>query len=432
MGRHGKILRLALPAIASNITIPLLGLCDTAVSGHLGNAEYLAAIAAGGMMINVVFWLCGFLRMGTTGLTAEAYGAANELKMSRVFSRAVAIALIIGALVTVFRHPLLRLLIWAMAPDAETVRLAGRYFDICILGAPAQLVTMALTGWFIGMQNTLWPMAVAVTVNVVNIAASLSAVYLLGMGFEGVAYGTLTANWLGVILASVAVWRFARSRRLWCGWGNLFKGGELRKFFTVSSDLFFRSACIMGVTFAVTSYGARMGSETLAVNAVMMQFFIFFSYFMDGLAFAGEAMCGKSLGAHDRDEFHSSVKALNKWGLWVAVGFLLVYLVGHKEIVALITDVGSVRDGVGQMSWALLLIPPVSMAAFLYDGFFIGLTATRRMLVTTLAATVVFFAVMLIFKMSNPTLWVAFLSYLGVRGIGLAAQLPHVVRKKFS
>ncbi|MDE5751002.1 MAG: MATE family efflux transporter, partial [Duncaniella sp.] len=244
-------------------------------------------------------------------------------------------------------------------------------------------------------------------------------------------YGTLAANWVGLLIALLALRRFGRGRRLWCGMAALFKGGELRKFFGVNSDLFFRSACIMTVSMAVTAYGARLGDLTLAVNAVMMQFFILFSYFMDGLAFSGEALCGRSAGAADRDALRSAVRAITAWGAGVAAVFALIYLFLLPEATGLLTDVAAVRDGVAAMHLYVVAIPVVSTAAFLYDGFFIGLTATRRMLVTTFLAASVFFMAVWFGPKENPTLWAGFLGYLLVRGVGLALQLPAIVRKRF-
>ncbi len=427
-----KILALALPAIASNITVPLLGLCDTAVTGHLGSEAYIAAIAAGGMMLNVVFWVFGFLRMGTTGLTAEAHGAADPKRISCVFSRAVILALVAGLLIVAVRQPMSRLLLGVIGADADVTPLAARYFAICIWGAPALLVTLTINGWFIGMQNTVWPMAVSIAVNVVNVACSLTAVYALGMGFEGVAYGTLTANWTGLCLAVVAVLRYSRGMRLWSGWRMLWRGDELRKFFGVSTDLFFRSSCIMLVTLAVTSYGARLGALTLAVNAVMMQFFVMFSYFMDGLAFSGEALCGNGSGASDRAATLLAVKALIRWGAGVVVVFTALYWLFLPAVVSLLTDVAEVRDGVSNMRHFVRLIPVISVAAFLFDGFFIGLTATRRMLVTTFAAAIVFFGIIWLGPSANSTLWTAFLAYLLTRGLGLAAQMKTILDKRFA
>ncbi len=423
-----RIASLAFPAIISNITVPLLGLSDTAITGHLGDASYIAAIAAGGMMLNVVYWLFGFLRMGTTGLTAEACGAGSDARISAVLSRSVAIALAAGLAIVMLQRPLLGALGALIGADPTVARLAGEYYSICIWGTPALLMTMSINGWFIGMQNTVWPMAVSVGMNLLNVAASLSAVFLFGLGFKGVACGTLAANRAGLLMALAALLHFARGRRLWCGWTSLWKGGELRRFFGVNTDLFLRSACIMGVSLAVTAYGARLGHLTLAVNAVVMQFFILFSYFMDGLAYSGEALCGLSAGARDRAGLMASVRALTLWGAATAVVFGLLYLLCLPQAVALLTDVPDVREGVMALRFYATAIPVVSAAAFLYDGFFIGLTATRRMLVTTFLAASLFFAAVWLGPASNHTLWTAFLGYLLIRGLGLAAQLKRVVR----
>lgn len=341
-----KILGLALPAIASNITVPLLGLCDTAITGHLGNALYLAAIAAGGTMLNVVYWLCGFLRMGTTGLTAKAYGASDNMAVGRVFSRSMLLAVSIGIFVIAFAVPLSSVLMGVISPDEEVKELAAKYFAICIWGTPALLATLSINGWFVGMQNTVFPMAVSISVNVINIICSLTAVFLFGMGFIGVAVGTLISNWAGFLLAIIFVARFAGKRKLklWNGWRGIVKGGDFRQFFSVSTDLFFRSACIMGVSLAVTSIGARMGYLTMAVNTVMMQFFIFFSYFMDGFAFSAEALCGKYAGAGNLAELRRTVKALLVWSAAIAAGFTLIYLLFYNPVVALLTDEKDVRN----------------------------------------------------------------------------------------
>lgn len=423
-----RILALALPAVASNITVPLLGLCDTAVTGHLGKAAYIAAIAAGGMMLNVVFWVFGFLRMGTTGMTAEAYGAKDNRQLACVISRSATLALLAGVMIVALSRPLGGLLQHIIGAEPEVAGLAMRYFEICIWEAPALLVTMSIVGWLIGMQNTVLPMIVSVSVNLINVMCSLTAVFILGLGFEGVAYGTLAANWIGVGIALLALRRLAAGRRLWCGLTGLASGG-LKRFFSVSAELFLRSSCIMIVTVAVTSYGARLGDVTLAINSVMMQFFLLFSYFIDGFAFSGEALCGKSAGAEDYPALLASVKAICRWGGGIAVAFCVLYSLFLMPAVNLLTDVAEVRAGVGSMRVFVALIPPVSVAAFLFDGFFVGLTATRRMFVTTFAASAIFFAIMTLCPEGNNTLWIAFLTYLTVRGLGLACQLPAVIEQ---
>lgn len=425
-----QILALALPAIASNITVPLLGLSDTAISGHLGSESYLAAIATGTMMFNVVYLLCGFLRMATTGLTAEAFGRGSCESMGLVLSRSVYIAAAIGLFVIVFQEPLVSVLEWIISPQGESRQLAREYFAICVWGAPALLLTLSVNGWFVGMQNTLLTMIVSVSINVVNIALSLVLVFMFGMGFHGVAYGTLIANWAGLVLAGILLWRFAKKRGIGVKFGSdVFKGEGVKRFFHVSGDLVLRSSCILIVTLAVTSIGARMGELTLAVNTVMMQFFMFFTYFMDGFAFAGEAMCGKYKGAGENELLRQTVKDLFKWGLGMGLCFALVYLVANDGIVGIMTDVYDVRSGVHAMRWFIVLIPVVSVWTFILDGIYIGLTATRRMFLTTLVATLVFGAVCLCGcdARGNEVLWCAFLSYLFVRGAGLFLQLPRTI-----
>ena len=426
-----EILRLSVPAIVSNITVPLLGLCDTAISGHLGSELFLAAIAVGSMMLNVVFWLFGFLRMGTTGMTAKAFGAANDDEISQVFTRALTLGLAIGVLLIAFQRPLMNGLCGVIGAEESVTDLVDKYFSICIWEAPSMLATMAISGWFVGMQSTFYPMVIAISVNVINIIASLSYVFGFGMGFEGIAYGTLTANWAGLMVAIIAVVHFRKGRRLFCGLRDIVGGGGLASFFTVNVNLFFRSACITAVSLGVTAAGARLGALTLAVNAVLMQFFTLFSFFMDGFAFSAEALVGKYAGAKDEKMLRRSVAHVLLWGLWMALLFSVVYLFGYSVITALLTDEVPVRTGVAAMRVWIWLIPIVSVWAFVFDGFYVGITATGKMLRATLVATAAFFIISFLHieegrvevtVVSNGFLWSAFLSYLFLRGALLAAM----------
>lgn len=424
------VLRLALPAIVNNVTVPLLGLCDTAIAGHLGSASYIGAMAVGAMMLNVIYWLCGFLRMGTSGLTAQAYGARDDEMSRDVLVKSFVIAGSLSLLSIVLQSPLLAILLSVIGPDADVRDLAAQYFRICIWAAPAQLGVMAASGWFIGRQNTVVPMAVAVGVNVVNIALSLTLVFGFGLGFTGIAVGTLCAGWMGLCAILLLIRRelsgdYRRNReeeltikvkRHSIGWG---------KFFRINSDLFFRSACIMCVSLAMTSVGARLGENTLASNAVMMQFFLFFSYFMDGFAFAGEALVGKAVGAGDKSLLRRSVVSLVHWGLAMAILFFIVYLTGSRTITGLLTDNVAVREYAGDMTPWIVALPPVTVAAFIFDGVFIGLARTRALLAVTLASSTIFFAMTFLLSglgnlPSNRLLWLAFETYLLLRGVLLA------------
>ena len=215
MKLNKEILRLSIPAIISNITVPILGLSDTTISGHLGSELYIGAIAVGTMMFNVVFWLFGFLRMGTTGLTAQAYGARDNDECRKLLVRACALGLIIGVVILLLHIPIRWLLLLLISPEGQVADYATDYFNICIWGAPALLFNMAVMGWFLGVQNTVVPMIISVSVNIVNIILSLCFVFLFDMGFEGVAYGTMISNWVGVGIAILYVlkfyeWRFPK------------------------------------------------------------------------------------------------------------------------------------------------------------------------------------------------------------------------------
>lgn len=433
-------MKLSVPAIVSNITVPLLGLCDTAISGHLGSELYLAAIAVGAMMLNVVFWLFGFLRMGTTGLTATAFGKKDDGEIGKSFSRALVLACLLGCLLVLLRHPLLDLLLLLISPEEEVASLVKDYFLICIWEAPSMLATMAISGWFVGMQSTLWPMVIAISVNVINIIASVLLVFVFKMGFEGVATGTLIANWAGLLIALMAAKSFRKGKCLWSGWNGVLKGGGIRKFFTVNSNLFFRSFCIIAVSLGVTAGGARLGAMTLAVNAILMQFFTFFSFFMDGFAFSAEALTGRFSGAGDRHMTDKCVRLLLIWSLGVALLFTAAYTGGYGLVTSLLTDEESVREGVREMRYWIWLIPLSSVWAFIFDGFYVGITETGKMLLATMTATIVFFIVAFvrfgttgihIGTENNHMLWSAFVAYLFLRGVVLAILWRSESNKRF-
>lgn len=430
-----------MPAIVSNITVPLLGLCDTAISGHLGSEIYLAAIAVGSVMLNVVFWLFGFLRMGTTGLTATAFGASDDHGVRKIYTRAFLLAFLAGVALILFQEPLMEVLLAIVDADEEVTVHVRSYFSIRIWGSPALLAVMAVSGWFVGMQSTFYPMLIAIAVNVINIVASYLLVFHSGAGFDGVAWGTLISNWVGLAIAMVCVRRMRKGKKVWCEGSDILKGGGIGRFFSVNSNLFIRSACIISVTMGVTAAGARLGALTLAVNVVVMQFFQFFSFFMDGFAFSGEALIGRWAGAGSAEMVGRNCRALLWWTAGVAALFTALYAVGYDTITALLTDRESVRRGVEEMAWWIVLIPIVSVWAFIYDGFYVGITDTRKMMWATMAATAVFFAVafvktedgrLIIGVESNRVVWTAFLSYLLMRGVVLMAMWRTSLRRRLA
>ena len=420
MNTHNReILQIALPSIVSNITVPLLGLIDAAIVGHLGAASYIGAIAVGGMLFNIIYWIFGFLRMGTSGMTSQAYGQKDEAETMRILARSMGVGMLIALALIILQYPIERIAFTLMKATPEVERLASLYFRICIWGAPAVLGLYSISGWCIGMQNSRFPMYVAITQNIVNILASLVLVYGFGMKIEGVAIGTLVAQYAGLLMAAW-LWTSHFKRLLpYVQLQTLLAKGAIRRFFQVNRDIFFRTLCLVAVTMYFTSAGAAQGEVILAVNTLLMHFFTFFSYIMDGFAYAGEALVGKHLGANDRPALRQMVHQLFVWGIVLSVVFTLVYGIGGKVFLGLITNEQSVITASSAYFYWVLAIPLASFAAFLYDGIFIGATATRWMLYAMSIATTAFFLIYYGFRgaMGNHALWLAFITYLALRGI---------------
>ena len=416
--RDRQILQLAVPSIVSNITVPLLGMIDVAIVGHMGSPVYIGAVAVGSMIFNLVYWLFGFLRMGTSGMTAQAYGRRDLLEVARTLVRSALVALSIALLLIVFQVPLRWLMFWLIGPTADVIPFATTYFGIVIWGAPASLGLFSLMGWYIGMQNTRIPMFVSIMQNVVNIVASLLLVYGLGMKIEGVAFGTVIAQYAGLLVAvgllAKYYWRVIRGR-----WNRM--GGQWRvaAFYKTNRDIFLRTLCLVTVNLYFTAAGARSGAVVLSVNTVLLQLYLLFSYFMDGFAYAGEAMSGRFYGAQNRQAFDETLRHLFGWMAVVTVSYTLLYIAGGTQIVSLLTDELQVRALAREYIWWAWLIPAAGAVAFIWDGVFVGLTATRGMLVSTFVSMLTFFAVywLTMGTLGNHGLWLAQVVYLAMRGI---------------
>lgn len=415
-----RILNIAIPSIVSNITVPLLGLVDMAISGHMGDAVYIGAVAVGSMIFNVIYWLFGFLRMGTSGMTSQSLGRRDLDGVAMLLTRSMGVALLIGLTIVVLQYPIGRLALMLTGATAYISIEAWVYFRICVWGAPAMLCLYGLTGWYIGMQNTRLPMFISILQNVVNIAASFTFVYVMGMKVEGVALGTLVAQYAGLVV-SLALCTYTYGNRLFgriC-WRDVFEHSELSRFFTVNRDIFLRTLFMVAVNFYFLSAGASQGAVVLAVNTLLMQLFTLFSYVMDGFAYAGEALCGRLYGAGNSEGFARMVRRLFMWGLGLSVVYTLVYALGGRPFLMLLTDNASVIDAsASYVPWAVF-IPLCGMAAFIWDGVFIGITATRGMLLSSAIASVLFFVVYLVLRpmLHNHALWIAFLTYLAMRGV---------------
>ena len=411
-----QILHIALPSIISNITVPLLALVDTTIVGHLGSASYIAAIALGGMIFNMIYWLFNFLRMGTGGLTAQAYGASQHQATSYILLRSLTIAGGIALTLLLLQRPIFQVTFHFVTATTEVRSLASIYFNILIWGAPAMLALYSFTGWFLGMQNARIPMCIAITQNVVNFAVSTLLVFGCHLKIEGVALGTLISQYTALLLAVIfCLTKFDVKQHFELK--AILDINTLKRFFQVNRDIFLRTLCLIAVTTYFTSAGSTQGELTLAANTLLMQFFIIFSYFMDGFAYAGEALGGRYFGAHDRLNFQRMTRCLFAWGGALSVLFFFIYFLSGTSLLHILTNDSQVINRAQQYLPIVYFIPLISFAAFLFDGLYIGTTATRYMLISMFCASAAFFVLINVCTLSNTLLWLAFLVYLGGRGL---------------
>lgn len=414
-----RILKLAIPSIVSNITVPLLGLVDVTIVGHLGAASYIGAIAVGGLLFNILYWNFGFLRMGTSGLTSQAYGRKDADAEVRVLVQAVSVGILSSLVILLLQYPVERLAFYFLDTSAEVERSAITYFRVCVWGAPAVLVMYGFKGWFIGMQNSRFPMYIAIAVNVINILCSLCFVFGLGMKVGGVALGTVVAEWSGLVIA-VGLWlKKYGGLRSRIALRDSLHFSAMRRFFAVNRDIFLRTLCLIAVTAFFTSTGARQGDVILAVNTLLMQLFTLFSYIMDGFAYAAEALAGRYIGACDLKQLKHAVRNLFGWGAGMALLFTLLYGAGGRNFLGLLTNDVHVIEEAGHYFYWVLAIPLLGFGAFLWDGILIGATATRQMLWAIAVASGAFFGIYFVFSgmTDNHILWLAFLVYLLLRGL---------------
>jgi len=417
--RDRQILQIALPSIVSNITVPLLGMIDVAIVGHMGSPVYIGAVAVGSMIFNLVYWLFGFLRMGSSGLTAQALGRRDLTEVTRLLVRSVTIAIGIALLFIVFQVPMKWLMFWLIGPTADVTPYASAYFNNVIWGAPAMLGLYSLMGWYIGMQNTRIPMIISIGQNIVNILASLTLVYGFGMKIEGVAMGTVIAQYAGFIVALGLLFRYYGRLRRHLVLKGTFVREAMGRFFNVNRDIFLRTLCLVAVNLYFTSAGARSGAVILSVNTVMMQLYLFFSYFMDGFAYAGEALGGKTFGAKNATAFHETLRRLWMWTLIVTTAYTLLYVCCGEWMIGILTDEPQVIEASQAYLWWVWLIPAAGCIAFIWDGIFIGITATRGMLVSSFLSALLFFGVYEATRgiIGNHGLWLAMVVYLLMRGV---------------
>ena len=427
-----RILGLALPNIVTNITVPLLGMVDMAIVGHL-SGDHIGAIAIGTQIFNLIYWNFGFLRMGTSGFTAQAFGAERWDESIKILIRACAIALGIALTLIILQWPISLAVPHIFEGSNHVMSLALTYFFVRIWAAPATLGLYAIKGWFIGMQDSKTPMWIAIALNCVNIVASLLFVIVLHWDIFGVALGTVIANYTGLLLGIIFLRRKIRKDNNFSFFTlhvSLLKEAlhwtEMRRFFKVNSDIFLRTLCLSGVFTFITAASSHISDQILAVDALLLQFFTLFSYIMDGFAHAGESLVGRHIGARQLRHLKLAVRLLILWGLALTVVFTGLYAAFGNQFLHIFTDKPDVIAAAGDyMTW-VLAIPVCGFAAFLFDGIFIGATATRTMRDAMFIATAAFFAIYYGLKYHfgtadehvwNNILWTAFIVFLTLRGL---------------
>lgn len=424
-----NILELAWPAVATNITTPLLGLVDTGIAGHLGSAVYIGAIAVGGAMFSLLYWMFGFLRMGTSGITAQAYGRSDSAECVRTLVRALSLAALAASMVLLLSHPIADIVIRFMDADAATALAARRYFMIAVWGAPAVMTTYVLSGWFLGMQSSRPSMWMALSANVFNILLSLTLVFGFDMGLDGVAIGTALAQWLSALVGIAILLPKLRTIDSE-GWRvALYSWQRIKELFAVNRDIFLRTICLIAVTLWFTHAGASQGSLILAANALLMQLFLLFSYFMDGFAFAAEALGGRFAGAADMPSLRRLVGAVMCMGFVLSLFAAATYAVGADVFLGLLTDDAQVLCIARRYHWWAVAVPLAGFSSFLWDGICVGTTRTNIMLRSMLCAMIAFFAIYFGLEsvIGNHALWLAFIVYLLLRGLLLALMFRRVM-----
>lgn len=417
-----NILKFAIPNIISNITVPLLGFVDMALMGHLNSPVYIGAISLGTVIFNLIYWSLGFLRMSTSGLTAQAYGRKNYEQAAKVLTRALFVALTAGILILLFRDVISSVGFKLLEGSHEVKREAELYFAIRVYAAPASIALFALSGWFLGMHNARIPMIIAILLNIFNIAFSVFFVRVLGYKSEGVAIGTVIAQYLGLLLYIFFLVKKFPKLLKFINLKGIRPVSELKSFISVSGDIFFRTLCIILVFTWFTSESASKGNTILAVNSLFREFLMFFSFLMDGFAYAAEPIVGGAIGAGKHKDLRRIISRIFKWGIGLTLITILVYAGLGYNIMTLLTNQQAILDLAKPYLFYIALIPLACFASFLWDGVYIGVTASRQMLYSILISTfAVFFPAYYLLegKLGNHALWIAMLLFMSSRGIYL-------------
>ena len=428
---HKKVWYIAGPMILSNLTVPLLGIVDTAVVGHLDDPYHMGAVSIGAAIFGIVFWGFGFLRMGTTGITAQVYGGENNNELRATLGRALALAIVLSLLLILSQLPV-GWFAFQLIQGTDIVEQHGRvYFDIRIWSAPATLMNYVLLGWFLGMQNARSPLIILTFINLVNMLLDFLFVVGWGYGANGVAWASLVAEYCGLLLAFWLV-----KRQLLLNPGTLsrdifFDKREIRKMLSINKDIFIRNLCLMFSLAFFTAQGARFGDIVLAANAILFNMYTLMAYGLDGFSHAAEALVGRAVGAKDRQAYFTAIKISVLWAIITSVLIAAVYWFSGEWIIGLMTDIDDVIIAAMQYLPWMILLPFLSVWSYMFDGIYIGATRATEMRNTMIFSTFFIFLPVwyLLLPLQNHGLWLAFVFFMVARAVSMGLLFPAITRR---
>jgi MATE family multidrug resistance protein len=418
-----RILKLAIPNIISNLTVPLLSSVDTALMGHLSEIYYLGAIAVGGMIFNFIYWGFGFLRMGTTGLTAQAFGKKDDVESINTLGRALITALAFSLILILLKNYIIDLSFMIVESSPQVEEQGRIYFSIRILAAPATLGLYAVTGWFLGMQNARFPLILALVVNICNILFNLLFIKFFSMTVDGVALGTVCASYIGVMTAYILIIKYYKNLLDKLSWRAIIKGTLFRKFFKVSRDIFIRTLILIFAFSFFTAMSAKSGDLILAANTILINLWTIMAYGIDGFAFAAESLIGRYIGAKDVTRLNKAVKFTFFWGFGLALLFTLIYLIFPNWILGIFTNKPDVINLALQLMIWTQMAPIIGCFCYIWDGVFIGATATAAMRNSMIISLFIFYLPVYYLTrdlLGIQALWISLTVFMLVRGITLA------------
>ena len=422
MRMNREILRIAIPNIISNITVPIMGIVGTMIAGHLGDSvSTIGALAIGVSIFNFIYWNCSFIRMGTSGITAQAYGAGDQRTTTLMLARATVVSLVVGVAIVVLQRPLGEVALRLMNGG----EMVADYFYARVWAVPAGVLLFGLNGWLTGMQNAIIPMVVAIVVNVIHIVCSLWFAFPLGMGIVGIAYASVVAQWTGVAITALIMWWHYGKQLVRISWSEIWDMKAMRVFFSINRDIIVRTLCIVSTYTFFTAASARMDDPTiLAVNTILLELFTLFSYMSDGFAYAAEALTGRFIGERNGVALRDCVRKCMVWCAVICVLYVGLYVGWWRELLGLFVEDGAentaqIMEYAGRYIGWIVAIPVAASWPFMMDGIMVGATQSRIMRNSMLWATAAYFLLFFTLEplIGNDALWLAFTSYMFLRGV---------------